>query len=560
MSEKLKGVLRRAIDNVKTINQRIWEENIQPSLLIEGIQAMFDPIPEVGLQISHHKIEKWSASPTGDIPNLKPSIMLHGHQKHAVGKAKWAMNSMFKGMILADPPGLGKTLSALAMIARFDSPERGPSVIVAPSSCCHQWMQEIGKFSKDDTMPAICTVDQELGINRLYQYKIVVTSYEQVHDELALLQRYTQALDDYHKGHLEIQDIPNLPFVTLLMRAFLRKGVKPLGPLLVLDNVHNITDYRTRTFEAICKLRERLEVCIMMSGKPLDKTWMGAYGLFLLLRGHGIGSMTTMGIIQMMDAVTLRRPVEIVSQNLPPLKNEIYQYASDSAYTASSNHCFKEFKQRNESEEQESCWPWFDKARQPISEENREWYETVKEENNWRSERTSNLMTLVSLHRQGRPDDAFVVMDESVFFLDIVQVAISKYFDEEIPVFRYNGRECAGENNAAVERLNAAQGFRILLATRGAGGQGLNLQSANVLIRCGPWLRVSCEQQVERRIHRIRQEKPTFVYELYDENCEVDNYLRKTRESNNRTNSEILDAVTHEDDMEEPWMRSFSSD
>lgn len=144
-------------------------------------------------------------------------------------------------------------------------------------------------------MPAICTVDQELGINRLYQYKIVVTSYEQVHDELALLQRYTQALDDYHKGHLEIQDIPNLPFVTLLMRAFLRKGVKPLGPLLVLDNVHNITDYRTRTFEAICKLRERLEVCIMMSGKPLDKTWMGAYGLFLLLRGHGIGSMTTMG-------------------------------------------------------------------------------------------------------------------------------------------------------------------------------------------------------------------------------------------------------------------------
>lgn len=71
-------------------------------------------------------------------------------------------------------------------------------------------------------------------------------------------------------------------------------------------------------------------------------------------------------IIQMMDAVTLRRPVEIVSQNLPPLKNEIYQYASDSAYTASSNHCFKEFKQRNESEEQESCWPWFDKARQYV--------------------------------------------------------------------------------------------------------------------------------------------------------------------------------------------------
>ena len=59
------------------------------------------------------------------------------------------MESQFKGMILGDPPGLGKTLSALSMIARASHHGRGPSVIVAPLSCCQQWMQEINKFFND---------------------------------------------------------------------------------------------------------------------------------------------------------------------------------------------------------------------------------------------------------------------------------------------------------------------------------------------------------------------------------------------------------------------------
>jgi nitrous oxide reductase accessory protein NosL len=36
----------------------------------------------------------------------------------------------------------------------------------------------------------------------------------------------------------------------------------------------------------------------MMSGRPLDNTWMDAYALFSLLRGHQTGSLTTMNALR----------------------------------------------------------------------------------------------------------------------------------------------------------------------------------------------------------------------------------------------------------------------
>lgn len=50
----------------------------------------------------------------------------------------------FKGLILADPPGFGKKLPALMAIAA--APGNGPAVIVTTSSCCQQWMDDIGVY------------------------------------------------------------------------------------------------------------------------------------------------------------------------------------------------------------------------------------------------------------------------------------------------------------------------------------------------------------------------------------------------------------------------------
>ncbi|KAM0390642.1 hypothetical protein ACHAQC_007817 [Fusarium culmorum] len=85
----------------------------------------------------------------GLIPGLRSTISLFHHQRRAVAAALFAKNSRFKVMILADPPGLGKTLSALTAIAVWTARTggiKGPCIIVTPRSSCQQWMTEIENF------------------------------------------------------------------------------------------------------------------------------------------------------------------------------------------------------------------------------------------------------------------------------------------------------------------------------------------------------------------------------------------------------------------------------
>ncbi|CAG7558413.1 unnamed protein product [Fusarium equiseti] len=194
------------------------------------------------------------------------------------------------------------------------------------------------------------------------------------------------------------------------------------------------------------------------------------------------------------------------------------------------------------------------------------WRKLVNKGRNWESTRTVALIDVMRAYLNNHTDDAFIIMDESVFFLDIVPVAIRKSFpidennpegdttdggdipvDGKIPVFRYDGRSTPDDREAILKQFNMTTGPRVLLDSLGTGGQGLNLQSANAPIRCGPWWKVSWEQQAEGRIHRFEQQKPTYVYELFDEASDVVNCLRSLRDKN-RINSQILEAIAHEDD------------
>lgn len=99
-------------------------------------------------------MKKHAARKLGPIPGLKPHVKPYRHQVQAAGVIMDAGETDFKGLILADPSGLGKTLSALMPIASAVSQGSGPAVVVAPASCCLQWMHEIDElFDKVRSLP-----------------------------------------------------------------------------------------------------------------------------------------------------------------------------------------------------------------------------------------------------------------------------------------------------------------------------------------------------------------------------------------------------------------------
>lgn len=76
-------------------------------------------------------------------PELKADVVPFDHQKSATIHALNGVNSSFRGSILGDPPGSGKTLAALMTACEVARQSSGPVVFVVPQSLARQWMAEI---------------------------------------------------------------------------------------------------------------------------------------------------------------------------------------------------------------------------------------------------------------------------------------------------------------------------------------------------------------------------------------------------------------------------------
>lgn len=74
-----------------------------------------------------------------------------------------------------------------------------------------------------------------------------------------------------------------------------------------------------------------------------------------------------------------------------------------------------------------------------------------------------------------------------------------------------------------------------ILASRGTGGQGLSMEVAKVVIRCGPWLKKAWGEQAAGRVHRPRKQKPTFIYELRAQDFALWKYKMEVGDKKNRS-------------------------
>ncbi|HEY1539238.1 MAG TPA: SNF2-related protein, partial [Solirubrobacteraceae bacterium] len=114
---------------------------------------------QVGALLAHDELPEHDV-PDGVAADLRP------YQRDGF---RWlAMLWEFElGGILADDMGLGKTLQALALIthARREAPERGPFLVVAPTSVVSNWLTEAQRFTPDLRVVALTDTLRKSGVN-----------------------------------------------------------------------------------------------------------------------------------------------------------------------------------------------------------------------------------------------------------------------------------------------------------------------------------------------------------------------------------------------------------
>ncbi|KAF5663333.1 global transactivator [Fusarium denticulatum] len=543
-------------------------------------------------EIHHDIVAKYRAPDPGPIPGLKDTVRLFDRQRRAVAVALKQKDSRFQGMILADPPGAGKTLSALATVsvslAKTGS-TKGPCLIIAPFSRCHQWMAEIDRFFGQNQMPAVCLVGEALSPRDLWKYKVVVTSYSYVSAEATRRHKFLSVIDDYKKGI--ITQPPKRPMLVLLSGLHEQEPRKPMGEWLILDEAHAIKNHESRTYHAVSALREKFNACLMMTATPLDNSWTDLYALVSMLKGHPITSFLLFNAafrqslvsgptqpeglhkqryIQLLDAVSLQRPHSAISDSYPPFYNrKVIKFPLTPEDRRLSNESFQEFKRISKSESKATSWKHLVAAHQysyhpmlvelksdglalelaifgnqaaDLIEEGDEtatgrlskWRERLERDENWLSRHVEVVLDVVRQHIDRYPDHSFLIVDESVYFLDILAIAFKRAY-ELVPYTECNGRLSAMERHLLVQKASEAKPPQIILASRVTGGQDINPECFNVLIQCGPWWKVSWEVQTLACVYRPQGTKPVFVYELVAEDCDVENYKIKVRNKKKKT-------------------------
>lgn len=453
------------------------------------------------------------------------------------------------GGILADEPGLGKTLQALSL-AIPDELEQ-PTLVVVPKSVVGQWLQLANSiFGKDSVFcfDDRTTSAQRSQIKKFDGYRVVITTYPII------------ILNETPRGHTlwvsqaikegSIQPSQMADMRTLFKqlpedtRSFWHKMAKKQeGPIhrthwkrVILDEAHRIKNAKTNGHKVCRQLRT--ETRWALTGTPIQNRLKEFKNLFSFAVNQT--HIDTEQLRSLQKTHLLRRKKSDFLDSLPPIVEEYIEVPfqtqeEQDTYTLIQEEVYSEisrlketFRDQNTSLIQLEHLLRLRQATQHpalfLSAMKRkgsveEVSGTIEEEakNTMTSSKHTRLLQLLA-SRDAQPALVFFQFTEEI---DYLQPLLS-----EFPVYKLDGTMNTRDRNAEIEKAKkAAQRFHslapeciekppVFCIQIVTGGMGLNLQDYNHVYILSPDWNPFNEIQAIGRAYRSGQERPVVVRRL----------------------------------------------
>ena len=429
------------------------------------------------------------------------------------------------GGLLADEMGLGKTLQTLTWLSlpRGGGNGKGaalPSLIVCPTSLVRNWEAEAHKFIPSMRVLVVSGPDRAAVFGQMERYHLVITSY-------ALLQR------DFEDAYLG--------------RQF---------DVVVLDEAQHIKNRQTKNAKAVKLLdcRRRL----VLTGTPVENSVADVWSIFDFLMPGYLGDYETFRVTYEQPAADggsaasealgrlqrklhpfiLRRLKKTVAKDLPDKIVKV-------SYCPISEEAQREYL------------ALLQKTRSEVGSLVREKGLAAS-----RFEILARLMKLRQIASVGKLD-AFLEQLLSaiegghrilVFSQFVKQLqAIAAALQERGISFCYldgSTKDRLGECN----RFNRTLSIPVFLISLMAGGTGLNLTGADMVIHYDPWWNPAVEDQATDRAHRIGQKKVVYVMKMIASNTIEEKVLELQRRKQavisatvSTTDAAVMEKLTADD-------------
>jgi SNF2 family DNA or RNA helicase len=400
------------------------------------------------------------------------------------------------GACLADDMGLGKTIQALALI--LTKATAGPTLIVAPTSVCPNWISEANRFA-----PTLNPFQFGSGAPRSGSLRDRATTLDN-------LQPFDLVVCTY--GLLQQEDVAELL-------------AKVSWQVVVLDEAQAIKNMATKRSQAAMNLQAEFK--LLTTGTPIENHLGELWNLFRFLNPGLLGSLESFN-------QRFANPIER-DQN-KSARQQLKRLIQPFLLRRTKNQVLTELPARTEILIQVE-----------LSQEEMAFYEALRRQAIAKLEESDaqagakHLQVLAEIMRLRRAccNPSLILPDTPIksskleTFGEILQelldnkhkalvfsqfvdhlTIIRNYLDQQKINYQYlDGSTPIKERKKRVDAFQSGEGDVFLISLK-AGGTGLNLTAADYVIHMDPWWNPAVEDQASDRAHRIGQKRPVTIYRL----------------------------------------------
>ena len=448
-----------------------------------------------------------------EIPlTLRP--VLREYQKTGFRWLK-TLDSYGFGGILADDMGLGKTIQVIALL--LDERNREPdtsALIICPASLVYNWGNEIHQFAPTLKVRTISGTAQEREelLNAASEGEILVTSYDLLKRDIAF----------YEEKEFRFQ---------------------------IIDEAQYIKNASTQSAKAVKSVNARTRFAL--TGTPIENRLSELWSIFDFLMPGFLFSYQRFkkeyelpivrdqdeaclkGLHRMIGPFIMRRLKKDVLKELPDkLENVIYsgfEKEQKDLYTANAWQVRQQLEQAGDGgSDRIQILAQLTKLRQICCDPHLCY-------SNYNGS-SAKLETCIDLIRNGvEGGHKILLFSQFTSMLEIIEKRLKK---EGMAYYILTGA------TPKEERLHMVNSFKddgvpVFLISLKAGGTGLNLTAADVVIHYDPWWNVAAQNQATDRTHRIGQEKQVTVFKLITKATIEENIL-KLQESKKNLAEQII--------------------
>ena len=379
------------------------------------------------------------------------------------------------GGILADEMGLGKTIQTIAFLL---SNKDKKSIVITPTALIYNWKNELEKFAPTLKVGLLHAAksEREKILDNIDNYDVLLTTYT----------TYKNDMDKYKNINFDY---------------------------CIIDEAQNIKNPDAIITKAIKKINAKVKFAL--TGTPIENNLMELWSIFdFIMPGYLYNKSkfkstfvnNEKNIIELKNLIKpfiLRRTKKEVITELPDkIEQKIIidlEKEHKRAYKGYVNLITRKIKENNQ--DNITVFSYLTKLRQLcLSPEL-----MVK---NYQG-KNSKLDVLINIIKDSS-DKKILVFSQ---FTKVLEVIGKRLNEENISYSYLDGKTSAKDRVKLVEEFNTNNN-KVFLISLKAGGTGLNLTSANIVVHFDPWWNPAVEDQASDRAHRIGQKNVVNVIKL----------------------------------------------